>query len=231
MIRSLIRAALIACGFLHAVPALAAGEILITQAKALAGNITPGDTAGFPVSLTLPGSYVLASNLTVPAGKNGIGVPSSFVTIDLNGFRMHGGGVAGHGIDGSPDALGATVRNGTITGFTLNGINARGAFWEVEDMRLLRNGRHGITCSASCQIESSIVAENRSDGIIISSGLIIGNVIERNSGYGLFTGGGFVGYGNNTFSGNNGGEIPANQSGNAFALNPNACSNAACPVN
>ena len=32
------------------IPAQAAGETLITQAKANAGNVTPGDTPGFPVT-------------------------------------------------------------------------------------------------------------------------------------------------------------------------------------
>ena len=33
------------------------GVILIDQNKALAGNVTPGDTPGFPVTISLPGSY------------------------------------------------------------------------------------------------------------------------------------------------------------------------------
>jgi hypothetical protein len=32
------------------------GIVLIDQNRALAGNITPGDTAGFPISITQPGS-------------------------------------------------------------------------------------------------------------------------------------------------------------------------------
>lgn len=41
-------------------PAQAAdGQILISQAKALAGNVTHGDAPGFPVTLTQPGSYQL----------------------------------------------------------------------------------------------------------------------------------------------------------------------------
>jgi hypothetical protein len=32
------------------------GVVLIDQAHALAGNITPGDTPGFPVTISLPGA-------------------------------------------------------------------------------------------------------------------------------------------------------------------------------
>jgi hypothetical protein len=41
------------------------GRIEINQAKALAGGVTPGDTPGFPVSITVGGSYVLTSDLDV----------------------------------------------------------------------------------------------------------------------------------------------------------------------
>ena len=54
-------------GLLAAGPAAAVdGLILIDQNKALAGNVTPGDTAGFPVSITRSGSYRLTSDLIVP---------------------------------------------------------------------------------------------------------------------------------------------------------------------
>ena len=42
------------------------GAILINQQKAQTGSVTTGDTAGFPVTLSQPGSYVLSGNLTVP---------------------------------------------------------------------------------------------------------------------------------------------------------------------
>ena len=62
-------------------PALAAdGVDEINQTSALAGGITPGDAAGFPITLTEPGSYVLTSNLSVPAGTSGIDVGAPGVT-------------------------------------------------------------------------------------------------------------------------------------------------------
>jgi hypothetical protein len=63
------------------------GVVLIDQARAMAGNVTPGDAPGFPVTITLTGSYKLSGNLTVPDGNTtAIDIRSSFVTIDLNGF-------------------------------------------------------------------------------------------------------------------------------------------------
>src|SRR5260221_3357918 len=43
------------------------GVILIDQSKALAGNVTPGDAAGFPVTISRRGSYRLSGALVAPA--------------------------------------------------------------------------------------------------------------------------------------------------------------------
>src|SRR4051812_15015389 len=112
-------------------PALADGPVIITQAKALAGNVTPHDAPGFPVSITAPGSYRLGSNLDVTAGRNGILVTSANVSIDLDGFALNGmdtpqtrvalNGIVAAGIDTGI----LSVRNGTIMGFTKSGIFAQ----------------------------------------------------------------------------------------------------------
>ena len=67
------------------------GVIEINQARALAGGITPADTAGFPVEINAPGSYILTSDLIV-SGVDTIGIQAltSEVTLDLNGFRIVG---------------------------------------------------------------------------------------------------------------------------------------------
>jgi hypothetical protein len=96
------------------------GVALIDQAKALAGNVTPGDAAGFPVTISRPGSYRLSSNLTVPAGVNAVHITASGVTLDLNGFTIVGPKVF-------PGALGiigdnqtdVRIGNGSVVGFTI----------------------------------------------------------------------------------------------------------------
>ena len=58
---------LIVSALLVSVPAFAVdGVVLIDQNHALAGNVTPGDTPGFPVTISQPGSYRLTGNLIVP---------------------------------------------------------------------------------------------------------------------------------------------------------------------
>jgi hypothetical protein len=61
----------------------------INQAGALAGSITPGDAAGFPVRISAAGSYILTGNLEIPAAvANAIEITASHVTINLNGFLI-----------------------------------------------------------------------------------------------------------------------------------------------
>src|SRR6266567_2659981 len=67
------------------------GVVLINQSSALAGNVTPGDAPGFPVTISVAGSYRLSGNLTVPdANTTAIEITADDVTIDLNGFSIIG---------------------------------------------------------------------------------------------------------------------------------------------
>ena len=59
------------------------GVIEINQARAAAGNVTPGDGPGFPVVISASGSYRLTSNLLATSGQDGIDVTTS----TLHGLR------------------------------------------------------------------------------------------------------------------------------------------------
>lgn len=126
-------------------------QVTIDQNKALAGGVTAGDTAGFPVVIHQPGSYKLTSNLVVPSGQSGIVVVAEGVTLDLNGFAVIGAGkcvrleankvvtcasLQGVGID--VQGQGTFVRNGGIRGFEtgLRSFGGAGA----EKLQLASNG-------------------------------------------------------------------------------------------
>ncbi len=75
-----------------AAPVFAAdGLIQINHARALAGGVTAGDTAGYPVTLSESGSYLLTGNLTAPNQNTTIlAETAERVSIDLNGFAIVG---------------------------------------------------------------------------------------------------------------------------------------------
>jgi hypothetical protein len=67
------------------------GVVLIDQNRASAGNITPGDLPGFPVTISRPGSYRLSGNLDVAnPDTTAIEITANNVTLDLNGFTIQG---------------------------------------------------------------------------------------------------------------------------------------------
>lgn len=118
--RNLIRAALSVVAMAPLMAMAVDGVVLIDQNKALAGGVTPGDGAGYPVTITQPGSYRLSGNLTLPPGSDGIVITVPNVTIDLNGFTVVGsaGGSPGAGIryTGPLPATGLAIGNGSING-------------------------------------------------------------------------------------------------------------------
>ena len=84
---------------------------------------TPGDADSL-FKITQPGSYYLTGNITGVAGRHGIEIAASGVTLDLNGFALRG-------VVGSFDAVTAglhgleniAVVNGTVKDWGGDGID------------------------------------------------------------------------------------------------------------
>ena len=171
-------------GALIASPASA--QVVITQSKALAGNVTPGDTAGYPISISQPGAYILGSNLVVPANVNGISVTANNVDIDMKGFLLTGGGAGFYGVVSTYGE--SRIRNGVINRFRYSGIYLRNHSWTIEDMKIARNGGMGIDATGAGQItlQNSLVATNGRNGIDTgNSGLFRNNQISNNAAIGI----------------------------------------------
>jgi len=222
------RAALLGAIFaLSATPVFAAeGEVLLSQDGASAGNVTPGDAPGFPITISEPGHYRLAGNLTPPADADGIVIEADNVTLDFNGFTLDGAGRAATGVASRNNAI--EIKNGVVTGFQYFAIDSRatGRFWSISNMRVIANGlgvtagayarvtgstiasneNYGLSCQY-CLVEGNVVVLNRDDGIDVKAGAVLGNMIADNRGYGISA---FMlayvlsGYGNNTLINNNG---------------------------
>ena len=168
---------------LGCIPAFAVdGVVLINQSQALAGNVTPGDTPGFPVTLSQAGSYRLTGDLIVPdANTTAIRITADHVTLDLNGFAIVGPTVCtsspancppiaqGIGIqaDNGPTAdgpRGTKILNGTVRGMGSTGIFITGAGSVVERVVVDSNGGGGVLIAGSV-IESS-ATRNGTFGIL-----------------------------------------------------------------
>ncbi len=134
------------------------GIVLINQQNVMAGNITPGDTPGFPVKISVPGSYRLSSNLSVQSQTSiqAIVITTDDVTLDLNGFVIYGPGVEapGGGISAT-DRKNIAVVNGTIK--NMNSLSL-GSNCRVENLRLthilngIQIGSYGLV--KNCTIEA-----------------------------------------------------------------------------
>ncbi|GAB4114040.1 MAG: hypothetical protein Tsb0027_02120 [Wenzhouxiangellaceae bacterium] len=205
------------------------GVFELNEACASIGCVT-GDTSGFPITITNPGSYRLTSNLaTGSAATTLIEVTASNVSIDLNGFSLIGPvscsgseltcttSGAGIGID----ALGQeniVIRNGSIAGMGNDGLQV-GVGALLEDLVVAENGNIGINAqSAGAVLQRLAVRENGGIGVALGFGssYLMDSTVFNNADQGVF--GGFCG--NVLMVGNrNGGGI-----GNScIAIAPNRC--------
>lgn len=184
------------------VPALGGdGVIEINQAAAEAGDVTPGDAPGFPVTISEAGSYRLTGNLTLPdENTTGIVIEASSVTIDLGGFAIIGpvecvtappalgvacsatgstGFEAGITVDLSSPAFieSTTLRNGTIRG--VGGFAVLGVSGRIEGIDAVSNAVGGIL--AVGLVEGCAARRNGGPGINVASGSVArGNSVIDN---------------------------------------------------
>jgi len=151
-------------------------QTVITQSTGTSGMA--GDPAGWPITITLSGSYKLGTNLTPTAGSDAIDISVPGVTIDLAGFTISGnntctagstngatcvGGSHGTGI--ASTAAQTTIQNGNINGFT-TGISLSQQMNSVSHITLTKNAvaidaSHGVG-----SIFEHIVASVNGDGLV-----------------------------------------------------------------
>lgn len=213
-------ASLLLASFAVAAPAGAGDGVReINQACALAG-CWPGDSPGFPVRITEPGSYRLTGSLvTASLSANVITVyeTASGSTLDLGGFSLVGpvtctgepatcsASGTGDGIGISGSVRGLTVRNGTVRGMAGVGVRAGGGA-VVEDLLVEQNGSYGVQIagdgSRRFRVTGCRILRNGDDGLsaawqqagedVYAGNLAIGNVVTGNAGFGIRTRGALV---------------------------------------
>jgi len=175
----------VSVGATHAVD----GMILINQSKALTGSVTPGDAAGFPVTLSQPGSYRLSGNLTVSdQNTTAIQVTADNITIDLNGFAILGPNLAngvGQGVSAS-SRTNVAVLNGTVRGMGERGVHL-GNKARAEGLRLISN-TDGIEVGVDSLVQETTALNNRVAGIVaFGKSAILNSVANQNGEFGIST--------------------------------------------
>lgn len=131
---------------------------------------TPGDADSL-FKITQPGSYYLTGNITGVAGKHGVEIATSGVSLDLMGFTMTG-------VAGSLDGVSVTVNNLQ----NISVVNGSVRSWGDEGVDL------GTIVSRGCRIEHILAAGNAGNGIAVGVATTITNCSAyTNMGYGIAT--------------------------------------------
>ena len=144
---------------------------------------TPIHAVDLPLTISLPGSYYLAENITTAGG--GITITSDEVTIDLNGFSLAGG--TGAGISVPDPHKNITIKNGTVRGWASGGIAATSTTnSRFQDLMLSDNGttqsQYGLRAGAGCIVTNCTAVGNSGNGIGLSeAATIIGCVAVGNA--------------------------------------------------
>ena len=131
---------------------------------------TPGDADGSPslFKITQRGSYYLTSNITGVAGKNGIEIVASGVTLDLNGFDLLG-------VAGSLDGVGVSVADLT----NLAVVNGSARSWGWRGVNLAGFG------SVNCRVEGVLASGNALGGILVGVDSTVTNCAATSNTFGI----------------------------------------------
>jgi len=152
---------------------------------------TPGD-ANSLFMITQPGSYYLTGNITGVAGRHGVEIAASGVTLDLMGFDLSGLPASLDGVSATVSNLtNITVRNGSVRAWGDEGVDLGTNSADnsaVIDVRASGNAGSGITTDDGCTITGCSAYNNTGDGILTGFGCTItGCSATNNSANGIVT--------------------------------------------
>lgn len=139
-------------------------------------------------SISVPGSYYLTGNVNGVAGKGGIFISVSNVTLDLNGFSVIG--VPGTGIGINVNGSHFRVFNGQVRSWDYHGL-AAGEYASVDRITASGNKLTGIIADYGSHVSDCVVSANK-NGINVSSTVVSHCVVYSNSEDGIAAYGGAV---------------------------------------
>jgi hypothetical protein len=132
---------------------------------ALSAATTPGD-ADSTFKITQRGSYYLTGNLLGQAGKHGIKITVSNVTVDLMGMELTGVAGSLDGINASGSVAQLTVRNGTVSLWRQDGVDLSSASSShIDGVKSAVNWADGFRAANTSVLTNCIAQGNVGDGI------------------------------------------------------------------
>lgn len=184
------------------------GVYEINQLCAEQSGCFAGDSPGYPVTITNPGSYMLTGSIDISSLTGAqivtvIEILSSEVSLDLNGQAIIGpvvctdvpvtscspSGGAGDGIRVQNTLQEVSIHDGLVRGMGRIGVYC---VWgcRIERITATHNGNHGFrTVNASAILKTNIARTNGGSGFSVQ-GHIEANLAEGNAGYGFQISGG-----------------------------------------
>lgn len=147
---------------------------------------TPLAAGAISHTLSSPGSYYLTGNLSQNGTASAITITAANVTLDLNGYSIIGSntGSSVPGITMSIAAIGGTVSNGTVKGWSGPGISTA-ASCVIESIKSLGNATTGILTGDDCRIKHCSVSANTSYGVFTGNQCLIENSTVSGSNRGI----------------------------------------------
>lgn len=140
----------------------------------------PSSPAGFPITISAPGSYFLTQDITATAAAtDGITITVSGVTLDLNGFTLSGAGLGSNGVSAAT-VDNVTIINGTIRNWTNAGIQAEQVSnGRYERVRVNSNPGGGIIAGRNSIVQDCTAADNGGNGIRVAEGALGSSIVAR----------------------------------------------------
>jgi len=179
--------------FFWSVSALASDGVLeINQACALNGGCFSGDDAGFPVTISSPGSYRLTSSLSVGnPDKLAIDITADRVSLDLNGFAVTicvgvfcGIGDGNHAIQAFVSNE-LRIHNGLVQGAIQTCIGA-GNYSQLRNL-IIKDCGIGIGAGSFARISDVTVIDSTSVGVNMGHNSVLArSTVSGSGGFGVW---------------------------------------------
>lgn len=141
-----------------------------------------------PIAIKNPGSYYILADLE---GAGGISIEASDVTLDLRGFTIRGiGGGSGDGIVAAQGVRNTTIFDGSVVGWTGDGIDLSDATNSTLTNLTSRNNQgSGFLIGANSSMVNCTASGNGGSGIGGSdNGKVLNSTSNGNGGSGISVG-------------------------------------------